>query len=405
MKRLLFLFFSAALVVLFVMAMWQDTAREWTGYQRQFFKSLAGKERRGLSGGIKQLIVTDLSRVDRCTTCHLAVDKPQLALAVEPLNVHPALPGETDDAGNPLPLKWHPPEKFGCTICHGGQGLATEVKAAHGDVEHWEQPLLRGRLVQASCRQCHGDLEPMAQHVPVLLKGMELFKAKGCYGCHTVRAFTSEFGQTVSVELSEVGAKPYQLITADFEMMPEPHDRIHWLSTKLHTPRTLNPGGRKEKLPPGEEEVYPTAMPNFGLTDDEVEALTVYLLSLVDNKLPAKYVRPPTPKPEPTYATAIERGRAAFTKYGCVGCHGQEAGGGRKNVNAQLYQEVPPLVFVRAYYDPASLKALIRNGRQPVPRADPSRPTPSLYMPAWKDKIPDAEIDDIVEYLLSLVPA
>jgi len=157
MKRVAFLLGSALLSLLFVLSVWQDTNREWTGYQQQFLNKLQKAERRGISGGIKQLIVPQLSRVDRCTTCHLAIDKPQLALAEEPFTAHP---GEY--------LKWHPPEQFGCTVCHGGQGLATEVQAAHGEVEHWEKPLLRGELVQAACNKCHGDLQAIEAHVPKL---------------------------------------------------------------------------------------------------------------------------------------------------------------------------------------------------------------------------------------------
>ena len=33
-------------------------------------------------------------------------------------------------------------QEFGCTSCHGGQGFATTTAGAHGDVEHWDEPLL-----------------------------------------------------------------------------------------------------------------------------------------------------------------------------------------------------------------------------------------------------------------------
>ena len=389
MKRVLFLILSGLLTLLFVLAVQQDSTREWTTYQHQFVDRLAKDERRGLTKGIKQIIVKDLRRVDRCTTCHMAIDKPQLALAEEPFTAHP---GKF--------LEWHPPEKFGCTVCHGGQGLATETKAAHGDVPHWEQPLLRGALVQASCSQCHGDVAPIAQHVPVLLKGRELFKAKGCYGCHAIR----DFGQTVSQDLTEVGSKSYQLLEADFEMMDPPHVRIHWLASKLRHPRALNPGVRPEQLPLGEEEVYPSAMPYFGLSDDEIQALTTYLLSLTDANPPASYVTRALPEPPPVYASAVERGHAVFEKYGCAACHGIGGVGGRKNPNSGLASEVPSLMYVKAYYGDHvdALKNVIRNGRQPVPRQNAQRPRPPLYMPAWKDRISEDDLDALVAYLFSL---
>ena len=389
MKRLLFFVFSVLLMLLFVISMAQDSRREWTTYQGRFFKSLAKHERRGLSGGIKQVILSDLDRVDRCITCHIAIDKPQLALAEEPFTAHP---GKF--------LEWHPPEKFGCTVCHGGQGLATETAAAHGDVKHWEQPLLRGPLVQASCAQCHGDVQAIKAHVPLLTKGRELFQAKGCYGCHAIK----DFGQTVSQDLTDVGSKSYQLLEADFEMMEEPHTRIHWLMAKLRHPRVLNPGVTQEHLPPGEEEVFPSAMPHFGLAEEEIQALTVYLLSLTGSDLPASYVTQAPPEPAPVFASDVERGKAVFEKYGCAACHGINGVGGRKNWNAGLGEEVPSLLYVKAYYGTRvdALKGLIRQGRLPAPRATPERPRPSLYMPPWKDRISEEDLSALVAYLFSL---
>ena len=389
MKRLLFVMLSGLLSALFFVAFWRDTDREWTRTQRRFLRTLSKDERRQVGTGIRQLIVSDLDRVDRCTTCHVAIDKPQLALAEEPFKAHPG-----------SWLQSHPPEKFGCTVCHGGQGLATEAAAAHGDVAHWEEPLLRGALVQASCGQCYGDLHAIAPKVPLLVKGRELFKVKGCYGCHAVK----DVGQTVSQDLTEIGSKSYLLMEADFEMMAPPHDRIHWLMSKLRHPRRLNPGVRPAELPPGEEEIFPSAMPHFGLREEEVQALTVYLLSLTASDLPVSYTIPPVPEPVVAFASPVERGRAVFERLGCAGCHGIGGAGGRKNWNSGLGEEIPSLAYVNAYYgnDVEGLKQLIRDGRQPVPRADPNRPRPSLYMPAWKDRLSEEELDALVAYLFSL---
>ena len=393
MRRLLFVLVSAVLSGLFLYALYQDQNREWTHYQRKFVHSLEKNERRSVHGGIKQLIVNDLHRVDRCTTCHMAIDKPQLALAEEPFTAHP---GDY--------LKWHPPEKFGCTVCHGGQGLATEVKAGHGEVPHWDRPLLRGQLVQASCYKCHGDVDQIAQHVPKLTQGMALFKQLGCVGCHAVNGF----GQTVSVDLSDVGDKPLQLLDFTFVETEggegEGHAQLKdWIGQHFLDPRKITPGFRKDELPPGEEEVFPTFMPNYGLSDDEAQALTTYMLGLTAESLPAKYVTPPpATKPEPAYTSTVSRGKAVFEKYGCVGCHGQQGMGGRRNFNSQWYQEIPSLVYVKMYYDHDALKEFIKTGRQPVPRINETRPRPPTFMPAWKDRIPDDEIDALVDYLFSL---
>ncbi len=386
MKRLLFLLCTAVLSVLFVLSFWKDSTREWTAYQRRFLGSLKRDERRGLSGGIKQLIVSDLRRVDRCTTCHMAIDKPALALAEQPFMAHPG-----------SYLLWHPPEKFGCTVCHGGQGLATEVKAAHGEVKHWEEPLLRGALVQASCYKCHGDVKAIESHVPRLVQGIQLYKQLGCAGCHAVRGF----GQSVSIDLSDIGDKPWQLL--DFTFVEGQPTLSRWLYEHFKEPRKVTQGFRKEELPTGEEEIYPSFMPSYGLKDEEASALTIYMLSLTEKNLPAKYVTPPPPpEPAPAYASSVEAGRAIFHKYGCNGCHGMNAMGGRKNWNAQLGQEVPALVYVKTIYDRENLKEFIRAGRQPVPRLDTTRPRPPLYMPSWKDRLNDEELEHVVDYLFSL---
>lgn len=385
MKRLAFVGLSACLVLLFAISFAIDLTREWTGYQRRFLRSLSQDERRGVPTGIQQIQVKSLTRVDRCTTCHVAIDKPHLALAEEPFTTHP---GDY--------LTWHPPEQFGCTVCHGGQGLATEVKAAHGEVKHWEQPLLRGPLVQASCGKCHGDLKAIEAHVPLLAEGVQLYNRYGCAGCHAVHGF----GQTVSIDLSDIGDKPWQLL--DFTFIGGRHTLPQWIEEHFAAPRRVTPGFRTTELPPGEEEIYPTFMPNFGLTGEQARALTVYMLSLTGESLPAKYVVPAKPAVPPVYATSIERGRAVFNTYGCAGCHGEGGLGGRKNWNAQLGEEEPSLVYVKMYYDRDSLKQLIREGRQPVPRRDPSRPRSPSYMPSWKERISEPELYDLVEYLLSL---
>ena len=389
MRRIVFLLLTATLTALFLLAVSQDTIREWTLTQGRFFKTLKPEERRGVPGGIQQIIVNDLQRVDRCTTCHVAIEKPQLALAEEPFTAHP---GKF--------LEWHPSDKFGCTVCHGGQGLATDAASAHGDVPDWEEPLLRGPLVQASCRSCHGDVQQIAEHAPLLLKGQQLFKERGCFGCHAIK----DFGQTVSVDLAEVGSKSHLLMEADFEMMPPPHNRIHWIKRKLAHPRMLNPGVRQEELPLGEEEVFPSAMPHFGFSDEDIEALTVYLLSLRAFDPPASYTVPGHPQSEPVYASSVERGKAVYEKYGCTACHGIGGVGGRRNWNSGLAQEVPPLLYVKAYYadNVPALKRVIQHGRQPVPRADATRPNPGLYMPAWGDRISEPDQEALISYLFWL---
>ena len=65
--------------------------------------------------------------------------------------------------------------------------------------------------------------------------------------------------------------------------------------------------------------------------------------------------------------------------------------------------EVPPLTYVADGYTKEEMKQVIRNGRYPA-RSQSSGMDPPLWMPAWKDKISDEEIDAIIDFLISLRP-
>ncbi len=378
--RLLFVISTFLLFTLFSWAVWRDAQREWVTYQRQFAQSLSKEERQLAPRGIQQIMVPALHTIDRCTTCHVAMELPQLALAEQPFTAHP---GDY--------LTWHPLDKFACTTCHDGQGLATTMKAAHGEVPHWEEPLLRGPLVQASCGRCHGNIREIA--APLLVQAKTLIEQRGCYGCHTIQGF----GGTISQDLTDVGAKPHLQI--DFTFVEGEHTRANWLFQKFKDPQRIEPG-HPEETPP----IPPSAMPHVGLSDEEAQALTAYMLSLTGEDLPASYMVPAPPEPVPLYASTVDRGRAVFQQYGCVGCHGIEGRGGRRNWNAITSEEIPPLTYVREGYTKEQLIAFIQRGSQPIPKLDPHGPTPPLYMPSWRERISDDELDAVADYLLNLAP-
>ncbi|MBN1910636.1 MAG: c-type cytochrome [Pirellulales bacterium] len=119
----------------------------------------------------------------------------------------------------------HPISRFGCTICHNGQGSATEFKFAshtpnsmaqqarwrdaHGWFRNadWEWPMLPRRFVQSGCVRCHPevtDLRPSDRFpdppAPKLLAGYDFVRQHGCFGCHTIKG-TSPSGQRVGPDL------------------------------------------------------------------------------------------------------------------------------------------------------------------------------------------------------------
>ena len=113
--------------------------------------------------GLRQVWLPDLDRVDRCTTCHLGIDDAAFGRAPQPFRVH----GGTW-------LTTHPVERFGCTVCHEGQGQATDYgNAAHSAIPFVARPMRPLETIEASCGACHRSLDP--PDAPALSAGRVVF--------------------------------------------------------------------------------------------------------------------------------------------------------------------------------------------------------------------------------------
>jgi cytochrome c553 len=106
----------------------------------------------------------------------------------------------------------------------------------------------------------------------------------------------------------------------------------------------------------------------------------------------------------PAMMTPIERGKAVYKKYGCAGCHAADGQGGVPNPNAKTAQQVPGLKFVSEGYTKDELKKRILDGQKEIPVMNPKKPPAPLYMPAWRGKIQEGELTDLMEFLMSLAP-
>jgi cbb3-type cytochrome oxidase cytochrome c subunit len=203
-----------------------------------------------------------VTRFDRCTTCHLGIDRPaytkdnlrSLATVTDKQRqkideAHAMLDERTKafaglPEGSKLPTSGylklnevspsvlttariseyaahprldlfvganskHPVEKFGCSSCHSGQGSATEFTLAahtpnaapekkrwvqeHGwEAQHmWDFPMLPQRFIESSCLKCHHQVTDLISsdnrvEAPKLLRGYNLIKENGCFGCHEI---------------------------------------------------------------------------------------------------------------------------------------------------------------------------------------------------------------------------
>ncbi|MEK7752656.1 MAG: c-type cytochrome, partial [Acidobacteriota bacterium] len=78
--------------------------------------------------------------------------------------------------------------------------------------------------------------------------------------------------------------------------------------------------------------------------------------------------------------------------------------GGVPNPNAKTDQQIPSLKYIADSYTKPEVQKRILNGQREIPVLDPNHPPPPLYMPPWQGKISESEINDLIEYLMSLFP-
>ena len=309
--RLVLALIGVLLVIGTGLFMWSDRAHDWRYYQMNFKAQVAEKfgadKAAVIPGGVQQIWVADLSRADRCVTCHQATVYKGFENAEQPYCTHPV-----------EPLKRHPVEKYGCTSCHGGQGWAIDTAAAHGEVAHWEEPLLsrslgdtytlagdKNALLQMNCNTCHRyDRETAGADAINLAK--KLVNEKGCRACHVVNGY----GGTIGPDLTSVGEKaPEQY---DLSHLSGQRTAFAWHVAHFKDPRAVSEG---------------TVMPNFNFSSEQAQSLAMLVLSWRRHDVPARYVagapRTDPRNPEELKAeAAMKTGPGGwFVQTGCFVCH------------------------------------------------------------------------------------
>jgi mono/diheme cytochrome c family protein len=233
---------------------------------------------------VKQIVIAGLNhtnfneplmRVERCETCHMAIDRAGFEGEPQPFATHPH---------RDILLAHHPIEKFGCTVCHAGQGVALTVPTAHAELDLFDQtprltePLLTGPWIQSQCRKCHAQDLPQLQFASTVAHGQALFQSMGCPGCHLAPGFENQ--AKVAPDLRRIASKANPAWLVDWIKEP----KAYWPYTK---------------------------MPNFRLAREEAEAAAAYLLASSQ-----PYSGPQDPGNGDPAA-----GQKLVEEIGCLGCH------------------------------------------------------------------------------------
>jgi cytochrome c2 len=407
---------ALALLAATIWALGVDGRRDWKQCQRTFHRQFDGAAQApDGQPEIRQIDLPDFplageagppGRTDRCPTCHLGIDRPLPACAdlPEPYRSHPRL---DLFVGEQSP---HPLSRFGCTICHEGQGSATDfVWASHAPDSiaeqarwrrqygwapnpHWDFPMLSARFAESRCLPCHAEpldldgdcpdfrppdakrqgakmgLSPSVERAAAskLLAGYRLVRQLGCTGCHEMGgSLPSPFGKgagTMAVE-PKVGPSLRHL-AAKVDAA--------YLTDRIRDPASFLPD---------------SAMPRmYGLNDHlagqglrrarefeqiEVRAVAAYLLQVSEPLEPL-----PSP-PGVAAAPSAQRGKQLFELGGCLACHRHD------DFPQGTATQGPDLSRLGAKYRPArgATAGLPSSAGNTVGQAN--RGTPAAWLTSW----------------------
>jgi mono/diheme cytochrome c family protein/predicted nucleic acid-binding Zn-ribbon protein len=310
-------------------------------------------------------------KMDRCQTCHLAIDRRGYEKYPQPYTTHPNL---EQYVGSASP---HPIDRVGCTVCHEGMGQSVsfgdaahsprneEQKQAWEKAYKWEEPhlwdfpMLPVGMTEASCAKCHRQ-EVYLPNADKLNVAYATYERAGCFTCHKTKGFDTNM------------RKPGPILTKiDSKLTPD------WVKTWIRNPRAI-----KET----------TWMPRFWYNSNnsapedairnevEINAIVAYLFANAEKHEFA--VRNP-PRGD------AKAGEAIVKSIGCLGCHvvgeGSRTEVGPHRTFGQPLENLGNKTTYEWIYN------WVR---------DPKHYNPATYMPNLR--LTDAQVADVATYLSSL---
>jgi len=336
-------FATMSIVMLLVLAIAPAKSyfSEWHGYQNKYLALIKGRGdavtlQRRFEPGLKQIWIPAMSVTDRCTTCHVAMKEASLAdVNQQPFRPHPPV--------------HHSVTQYGCTTCHRGQGLATNVQEAHRSSLAWEQPIIPTRYMEASCGECH--LAPSTM-LPTLTSGRKLLAREGCVHCHTL---TFADGST----LTPTDDPP------SLEHIADKTSR-EWIFAWIKDPQAY---------------AATATMPNFNLKDEDARDISAFMVSQ-STPLANQH------KTEAPIKAAADpaAGTSLYGEAFCSSCHAVQNAAGII-VGGDLG---PELTRVGSKVKPEWLQAWIK---------DPNGYDPATRMPHFRFN--DQQVGTLTEFLMA----
>lgn len=392
-------------------------------------------------------------RIDRCTTCHLGADNPAFeAVAVQEngekhyrfvdpvlqkiverkfseserqgyIKMFMAHPRLELHVGSNSP---HPLKRFGCTICHGGDGQELDFSLAVHTPNHeeqakdwkkrygyytrsysrndhhllWGEPMLPTRYIESSCRKCHSE-QSQIDGAPRYNEGMVIYERAGCYACHKTDSYPMIDNDLPRLpsgvpDESRRARRPGPPLTSIRDKVTK-----EWAFNWLVEPRRFRPT---------------TRMPHFfrqsnsrGVADaadptkeyGPIETENVMAAAAIEFIFSRARSDPRLQAP-PGRGDAA-RGRMLFANIGCTACHRADedypSGTFAEGTTYSPYLEEfgPNLAGVGEKMNRAWLFQWLKNPRHYMPQTR----MPQMRRPD-RPELEDSEALDLVEYLIGL---
>jgi mono/diheme cytochrome c family protein len=273
-------------------------------------------------------------------TKHGAWSIPDAVRFTKALMAHPRLDLYVSDNAK------HPLGRFGCTICHEGDGRdtdftrvvhtpdspeeATAWRNQHGTPygeerynwgyrELWDLPMIPTKHLQSSCRRCH-TTEVELDGGERYATAMKLYERVGCYGCHRTdtylilpkdtsdpRSDPNRKSRRPGPPLTRISAKVGEDWALKWLLAPRefrPTTRMPHFFGQSNTRSEVN----KKQYPPRKDDAGVLRSP---IEDTIARSIVKYVWSLSDAK----------EDPAPSAKGDAKRGELVVKQVGCLACH------------------------------------------------------------------------------------